>query len=642
MAELFRNILKEYWGYSDFRPGQKEIIKAAYQGNDLLALMPTGGGKSICFQVPALLKEGICIVVTPLIALMKDQVENLKAKGIRALSIHSGLTFQEIDIALDNAIYGGYKFLYLSPERLHTDIFKIRLSKMEVSMVVVDEAHCISQWGYDFRPAYLQITQLRALLPKVSFMALTATATPKVAQDIMEKLGFKEHRLFVNSFERKNIAYVVREAQDKMGQMLRISQGIPGSGIVYVRERKKTIEISNFLCANGIEADSYHAGMSMELRNAKQEAWKSGKKRIIVSTNAFGMGIDKSDVRFVCHYDLPESIEAYFQEAGRCGRDEQKSFAVLLYNSSDSKRLKQIYQLSFPNLDYIKSVYQNLFVYLGIAYGCGKEMVFDFNIEEFSQRFKLLPSAAWHALSCLEQEGYFTLSEESDHPARIHFIVSRDELYRVQLNSLEMDRFIKIILRIYPGLFSSFVPIDETFLAQQFQCSVNMVKEYLIQLSRLHIINYIPQKRSPQIYFVEERLQNEDVHISMNEYLAKKERFKERIEAMLNYAQSSSVCRSKQLLAYFGEVQKQRCGQCDICLRRGAKNTTSELEELRSEVLGKLEAGPLPVQVLIPLFNRDPEQIIELLRWMVEQGELLYGADGMVGINPTSLQRGTK
>jgi len=630
MADIFRNTLKEYWGYPDFRTGQEEIIRTAHEGKDLLALMPTGGGKSICFQVPALLKEGVCIVVTPLIALMKDQVENLKAKGIRALSIHSGMTGIEIDIALDNAIYGNYKFLYLSPERLHTEIFKIRLANMEVSMVVVDEAHCISQWGYDFRPAYLDIAMLRELLPGVSFMALTATATPKVAQDIMEKLGFKEFTLFVNSFERKNIAYVVREAEDKMGQTLRIAQGIMGSGIVYVRERKKTVEISNFLCTNGIEAEPYHAGMSTELRSAKQEAWKSGKKRIIVSTNAFGMGIDKADVRFVCHYDLPEGVESYFQEAGRCGRDGEKSFAVLLFNSSDSKRLKRIYQLSFPDLAYMKKVYQNLFLYLGIAYGCGKDQIVDFNLVEFAQRFKLQASAAWHALTCLEQEGYFTLSEEADHPARIHFIVSRDDLYRIQLNSLEMDRFIKLMLRLYPGLFSGFVPIDESYLAQQHQCSENMVKEYLIQLSRRHILNYIPKKRTPQIFFNEERLQDVDIHISMTEYLAKKERYKARMGAILNYAQNGALCRSKQLLAYFGETQKHDCGQCDVCLKRGARNTAPVLEGLRTEIHQKLADGPLHLQALIPLFNRDPEQMKELIRWMVEQEELRFSVDGMV------------
>jgi len=501
---------------------------------------------------------------------------------------------------------------------------------MEVSMVVVDEAHCISQWGYDFRPAYLNIAMLRQLLPNVSFMALTATATPKVAQDIMEKLEFAQPLMFVNSFERKNIAYVVREAEDKLGQMLRIAQGIEGTGIVYVRERKKTIDISNYLTANGIEAEAYHAGMSTELRNTKQEEWKSGKKRIIVSTNAFGMGIDKADVRFVCHYDLPESIEAYFQEAGRGGRDEQKSFAVLLYNNSDSKRLKQIYNLSFPEISYIKKVYQNLFVYLDIAYGCGKDQVYDFNLQEFAQRYKLVASAAWHALCCLEQEGYFTLSEEADHPSRIHFIVTRDELYRIQLNNLEMDRFIKLMLRLYPGLFSDFVQIDEEYLAQQSQCSVNLVKEYLIQLSRRHVLNYIPQKRTPQIYFLEERLDNANLRISMDEYLLKKERYKERIEAILHYAQKSTLCRSKQLLAYFGETQPHDCGQCDVCLKKKARNTPQILDRLRHEILQKLESGPVPVQAIIPLFDRDPEQIKELLRWMAEQGEVVYRADGMV------------
>lgn len=630
MTDLFRNILKEYWGYPDFRAGQEEIIRAAYEGKDLLALMPTGGGKSLCFQVPALLKEGICLVITPLIALMKDQVENLKAKGIRALAIHSGLSAQEIDIALDSAIYGNFKFLYLSPERLHTEIFQVRLASMEVSMVVVDEAHCISQWGYDFRPSYLNISLLRQLIPNIPFMALTATAPPKVAQDIMEKLAFKEYNLFVNSFERRNIAYVVREVEDKMGQMLRIAQGIAGSGIVYVRERKKTLDISNFLCTNGIEAAPYHAGMSSEHRNAIQEAWKSGIKPVIVSTNAFGMGIDKADVRFVCHYDLPESMEAYFQEAGRCGRDGEKSYAVLLVNNSDSKRLKQIFQLSFPDFAYIKKVYQNLFVHYGIEYGCGKDHVVDFDLQEFSKRFNLQASAAWHALVCITQEGYFTLSEEADHPARIHFNVSRDELYNVQLNSIEMDRFIKLILRIYPGLFSSFVPIDENYLAQQHQCSENVVKDYLIQLSRNRIINYVPQKRTPQIYFIEDRIERDNITLSMKEFSAKKERYHERLEAILLYAHNETVCRSKQLLAYFGEKQKWDCGQCDVCLKKGVKNTPSVLENIRNELLAKLEAGPTHIQALIPLFDRDPEQSKELLRRMVEEGEVTFSMDGMV------------
>ncbi|MCL1974191.1 MAG: RecQ family ATP-dependent DNA helicase [Bacteroidetes bacterium] len=628
--DVFKNILKECWGYVDFRPGQEEIIRAAYAGDDLLALMPTGGGKSLCFQVPALLKEGTCLVITPLIALMKDQVENLKAKNIRAIAIHSGMTAKEIDIAFDNVIYGSYKFLYLSPERIHTDLFRTRIAKMEVNLVVVDEAHCISQWGYDFRPAYLNISRLRELLPGVSFMALTATATPKVAHDIMEKLDFKQPKLFVNSFERKNIAYVVRQVEDKLGQMVRIAQGIQGTGIVYVRERKKAEEICKFLVDHGIEAESYHAGMSTELRSHKQQAWKRGNKRVIVSTNAFGMGIDKPDVRFVCHFDLPESVEAYFQEAGRAGRDGQKSFAVLLYNHSDVKRLKQIFNLSFPDIPYIKQIYQNLYIYLNIAYGCGKDQTYDFNLQEFSQRFKLQVSAAWHALQCLAQIGYFSLSEEADHPSRIFFSISRDELYRIQLDAPEMDRFIKLLLRLYPGLFSGFVPIDEEYLAQQNRSSSVLIKEYLMQLSRRHLLHYIPHKRTPQIYFHEERLEPANLHLSAQNYLWKKERYKERMDSILTYAQTHSVCRSQQLLAYFGEKQKCRCGQCDVCLQKEARNTPQILDALRIEILEKLKTGPLEVQALIPLFDRDPEQIKELLRWMVEQGELEYTIDGML------------
>jgi ATP-dependent DNA helicase, RecQ family len=630
--DLFANVLKEYWGYPGFRPGQEDIIRQAYEGGDLLALMPTGGGKSICFQVPALLRPGICLVVTPLIALMKDQVENLKARKIKALSIHSGMSQREIDITLDNAVYGDYKFLYLSPERLHTEIFQARLVKMQVSLIVVDEAHCISQWGYDFRPAYLEIASLRALLPQTPMMALTATATPIVAKDIMEKLQMREPRLFQNSFERKNIAYVVREVEDKLGQMLRIAQGIPGTGIVYVRERKKTEDISKYLCTNGIEADAYHAGMSGEMRSAKQEAWKNGKTRIIVSTNAFGMGIDKADVRFVCHYDVPESVEAYFQEAGRGGRDEQKSFAVLLYNKSDAKRIQQIFKLSFPEIAYIRKIYQHVFTFFEMAYGEGKDQVRDFNLQEFSQRYKLLPSAAYHALLCLEQEGYFCLSDEAEHPARIHFSVSRDDLYGVQLKSLELDRFIKLLLRSYTGLFSGFVPIDEEWLARRYQSSAAVVKDFLIRLSRLHLLHYIPQKRTPQIYFQQERFENNNMSFSVSSYEERKKRYRQRLDAMLGYAQSSEPCRSRQLLAHFGEDQARDCGICDVCLRKNAQNGPSALDRFRGEILSRLSQGPVPVQALIPLFDRDPEQIKDLLRWMVEEGDILYAENGMVSL----------
>ena len=634
MMDLFTNILREYWGYPAFRPGQEEIISRAYEGGDLLALMPTGGGKSICFQVPALLRLGICLVITPLIALMKDQVENLKVRKIKALSVHSGMSQKEIDITLDNAVYGDYKFLYLSPERLQTEIFQVRLAKMQVSLIVVDEAHCISQWGYDFRPAYLQIASLRTLLPQTPMMALTATATPLVARDIMEKLQMRDVRLFQNSFERKNIAYVVREVEDKLGQLLRIAQGIPGTGIVYVRERKKTEDISKYLCANDMEADAYHAGMSGEMRSAKQEAWKNGKTRIIVSTNAFGMGIDKADVRFVCHFDVPESVEAYFQEAGRGGRDEKKSFAVLLYNKSDAKRLQQIFTLSFPEIAYIRKIYQHLFTFFEVAYGEGKDQVRDFNLQEFSQRYKLLPTAAYHALLCLEQEGYLSLSEDSDHPARVYFSVSRDELYGVQLKSLELDRFIKLLLRSYTGLFSGFVPIDEEWLARQHRSTPDVVKDFLMRLSRLHLLHYIPRKRTPQIYFQVERLENANLTFSVNSYQERKTRYRQRLDAVLHYAQSEDICRSRQLLAYFGEEQLQDCGQCDVCLRKNAKNSPSVLDAFRGEILSRLEQGPLPVQALIPLFDRDPEQIKDLLRWMVEEGDILYAENGMVSRRP--------
>lgn len=579
-------ILKDYWGYTSFRPGQEEIIESALSGKDTLALMPTGGGKSLCFQVPALAKTGICIVVSPLIALIKDQVQNLNKNGIKALAVYSGMNYSQIDAALDNAIYGDYKFLYVSPERLQTPLFKERARRMNVNFLVVDEAHCISQWGYDFRPAYLEISAIKEIIGDVPVIALTGTATQSVVEDIVHKLGFGEHNIIRTGFERPNLSYVVRNTEDKHGHILRICNGVQGTGIVYVRERKKTEEIAAFLRGNGVVADFYHAGLSKEMRSLKQDQWKRGELRVIVATNAFGMGIDKPDVRFVVHYDLPDSLEAYFQEAGRAGRDGNRSYATLLWNDSDLKRLRAIHSVTYPSIDYIKEIYQKVFIYLQIPYEAGRESVNKFNLQEFARKFYLNAVSAYYAIKYIEQEGYWELTDEIDNPSRIMFIVNRDELYKVQLGNVQLDVLIKATMRMYTGLFSKITPIDEAYIAKATMDSEAGVKEKLITLSRMRIIKYIPRLRTPLIIMNYERLLEGNFYISNKRYKERKEMFGKRIESVINFVQNEQICRSRQLIEYFGQNSETDCGVCDVCIaKRNRNNFTEESENVKKHIL---------------------------------------------------------
>ena len=621
---MIKGILKKYWGYDEFRPMQQEIISSALAGKDTLALMPTGGGKSVCFQVPAMAKEGICLVVSPLIALMKDQVQNLGSKGIKALAVYSGMTYSQIDAALDNAIYGDYKFLYVSPERLHTGIFRERVKKMDINFLVVDEAHCISQWGYDFRPAYLEISKIKELINDVPVIALTATATKSVAEDIMRILNFSEPNVISSGFERKNLSYVVRNVDDKFGNMLKICNGVPGTGIVYVRERKRCEEISSFLRQNGITADFYHAGLSKELRNAKQDSWVKGQTRVIVATNAFGMGIDKPDVRFVIHYDMPDSLEAYFQEAGRGGRDGKRSYATMLWNSTDISRLRQIHTISFPDIQYIKEIYQKVFIYLNSPYEEGKESVNKFNLVEFSKKYSLNSVSAYYAIKYLEQEGYWELTDELDNPSRIMFAVGRDELYKVQIDNPALDSFIKSILRIYTALFSRLTPIDEEYIARVTMDSPAGVKEKLKQLSGLRIIKYIPKVRTPLIIMNYERLVESNLYISQKRYRERKDLYQKRIESIISYVKEDSVCRSRMLIDYFGQEVKDECGICDVCIRnRNNSNFSSRQLAVRKHILELLgKNGRMKIGQIETIAADEYKFYLQVLREMIDNGEV--------------------
>jgi ATP-dependent DNA helicase RecQ len=616
----FRSVLQKYWGYDSFRPLQEDIVQSVAEGRDTLALMPTGGGKSITFQVPAMAADGICITVTPLIALMKDQVQNLRKRQIKAVAIHSGMTSREIDIELTNCIYGGYKFLYVSPERLHTDIFRARVKEMNVNLLAVDEAHCISQWGYDFRPAYLKIAELRELLPEIPVLALTATATPTVVEDIQVQLKFRQPNVLKTSFERKNLSYLVRKIEDKYGYLLRTVGRFPGSGIVYVRSRRKTREIAKFLQDNGISADYYHAGLSNEARSERQDRWKEGLCRVIVATNAFGMGIDKADVRFVIHMDPPDTLEAYFQEAGRAGRDLEKSYAVLLYEKDDRNKLKQRLRVSFPEPDAIRKIYHALSNYLQVPLGGGKDIPLDFSLERFTVTYRLEALTAYHALKLIEREGYIRYDEDPDTSAKVHFLVSRDDLYKFQVSNEEFDRFIKLLLRSYTGFFSEYVAIDEKLLAGNAKVSVDVIYEYLKTLDRTKIIDYIPRRKQSVITFTRERIDEKYLTISSGNYTVRKKVMQEHIDSVIRYAEKENICRSVMLLEYFGEKNTRPCGQCDICIRPQELVISREERTLITEAILRTPNSDRNIERLSEELNINEHKIIEILRRLKDEG----------------------
>lgn len=566
MADKYLDILRKYWGYEDFRGIQREIIESIGSGRDTLGLMPTGGGKSITFQVPALAQEGVCLVITPLIALMKDQVSHLRQRGIRAAAIHSDMTHSAILQALDNCVYGGTQILYVSPERLHSELFQAKFRHMKVSFITVDEAHCISQWGYDFRPSYLHIAEIRQLKPEIPVLALTATATKEVVEDIQEQLRFKEKNVFRMSFERKNLAYVVRKATDKPSELRHILNSVKGSTIVYARSRKRTKETAEWLVSQGISATYYHAGLDVDVKDRHQQAWVNNEKRVMVATNAFGMGIDKPDVRLVIHIDSPDSLEAYFQEAGRAGRDGKKAYAVLLYDSSDARKLSKRVAQTYPEKEYIRDVYEHLAYFFQVGTGTGRGRTFEFSIDKFCVTYKYFPVLVNSALQILERSGYIHYEADPDNSARILFLLERNDLYFLENTTRETEAVITALLRLYGGLFTDYVYIDEGFVANEAGLTQPQVYLVLKELSKRHIVDFIPRRRIPYITYTREREDGDRVIIPQSVYEERRTQYIKRIQAMLDYANNDHVCRSRQLLDYFGEECWKDCRQCDVCV----------------------------------------------------------------------------
>lgn len=619
--QKFLDILKEYWGYDAFRELQGDIIQSIAAGKDTLGLMPTGGGKSLTFQVPTLAMEGVCVVVTPLIALMKDQVENLKKRNIAAAAIYTGMSKQDILLTLENCVFEAYKFLYVSPERLGTPIFLEKIKQTRVCMIAVDESHCISQWGYDFRPSYLKIADIRQVLPDVPILALTATATPEVVVDIQEKLLFREKNVYRKSFFRKNLAYVVRTTENKDDQLLHILRKVPGTSVVYVRNRKKTKEIADFLNRNGISAEHFHAGLKNETKDARQQRWKNDVTRVIVATNAFGMGIDKPDVRSVVHMDLPDSLEAYFQEAGRAGRDEEKAFAVMLFNKGDVTKMRKRVSDTFPDKDMIRKVYRSLGDYYVIAEGYGLDAVFPFDLADFCVKFKLPMLITHNALKILQQAGYLELTDEQDNVSRVLFIVGKEDLYSIRLTP-DQDKLIHVLLRSYTGLFTEPAYISEDIIASRLNWTKDKVYQELVGLAKDRVIQYIPRKRIPFITYVHEREAPERLNLGKETYDLRKERFVSRAKSILDYAKEQNICRNQLLLSYFGEKNTKACGQCDVCLKKQEQQVTdADFDKIRLAVIKALTNQALSPEELIHTLALFKEQkTLQVIRFLLDNG----------------------
>ena len=626
----YLDILHKYWGYPDFRGIQREIIESIGAGKDTLGLMPTGGGKSLTFQVPALAQEGVCIVITPLIALMKDQVEHLRHKGITAAAIYSGMSRDAIVTTLENCIFSGVKLLYISPERISSDLFQIKLKHMKVSFITVDEAHCISQWGYDFRPSYLQIAVIRKLVPNVPILALTATATPDVIDDIQERLGFTEKNVFRMSFERKNLVYVVRQAEDKEAEMVHILQSIPKTAIVYCRSRKRTKEVAQLLMQYGISATWYHAGLEPAVKDQRQSEWQHDKVRVIVATNAFGMGIDKADVRVVVHMDCPSSLEAYFQEAGRAGRDGQKAYAVLLYNGHDNRTLQKRIEDTFPPKEYVQQVYEHLAYFYQIGVNSGEGCTFEFPIDKFCATFKHFPIRANAALILLQRAGYIDYEPNPDNNARVRFLLRRDDLYRLDSLSEKENDVVISLLRNYGGLFTDYGYVDESYIAQEAGLDRNQTYLVLVNLSKKRIIDFIPRKSIPLISYKRDRVDGSDVILDKSVYEERKEQFQKSINSVINYAQNDRVCRSRQLLYYFGEKKSVDCEQCDVCLSHTHHDDHNQQEEIKEKLLAMVADGERHHVTEVRQLDEDWDMVTKVMKELMDEEQLLMDGSYLI------------
>lgn len=632
MADL-NDILARYWGYRSFRPGQEEIVKSALEGNDTLALLPTGGGKSICFQVPAMVIPGLCLVISPLIALMNDQVENLARRGIKAMAITSAMSWHEIRIAFSNCINGNYKFLYVSPERLQTEVFMKNLHDLSVSLIAVDEAHCISQWGYDFRPSYLKIAELRDSIPNIPVIALTASATEKVIQDIQDKLHFRNGKtnVFKNSFARKNLHYIVQYEEDKIGRLFSVCEKVKGTGIVYVRNRRKTVETAQILHEHGISADYYHAGLSSDERKQKQADWINNKTRVIVATNAFGMGIDKPEVRFVVHLDLPDSLEAYFQEAGRGGRDGKTAYALLLFHQMDAEHLLQSIELSFPAFDEIKQSYSAIANYCQVAVGAGLGMSYEFDLDAISANYKLKPATVFNAVRFLEKEGYLSYQDNSFEQSKVMMMYNKEDLYNFEIKHPKFERVLKALLRNYGGVFEHHVYINENLLAKRVMLRKEELVEQLQRLHKLEVIEYIPKSQLPLVVFTTNRIDSRKLEFLPENYKLLKKAAEERAGAVIRYAKERNVCRNRMLLAYFDETNIEDCGNCDVCLKKKRELRSMEMGSLTTQLLNVLHNHPHKLDELISLFYRhEKELVVDAINELAEANEIEITKDKLV------------